>query len=250
MAADQGRSFAGQRLDDADFSEARLHGVDFTRTRITDGLLVDADICGDITGLRVNGVEVAPLVEEELDRRHPERRKLRATDPAGIAEGWAIIEGAWNETVRRARRLPEPLLFQSVDDEWSLVETLRHLIFATDCWHGRMIRQERRPCHPWGLAGSFLGDPAAVGLDPAATPTFDEVLEVRRGRMAMVGETVATLTPEELARVCEPPAAPGHPNEPESVLTCLRVILEEEWWHCRYANRDLDVLSAPTTPQR
>lgn len=28
---------------------------------------------------------------------------------------------------------------ERVDDEWSLVETLRHLVFAADVWMGRMI---------------------------------------------------------------------------------------------------------------
>jgi hypothetical protein len=108
VASDQGRDFRGARLDDADFSGARLHGPNFEGTRITDGWLRDADISGFIGGLRVNGVEVAPLVEAELER------------------------------------------------------------------------------------------------------------------------------------VCVPPDSPGHPAEPHTVLECLHVILDEEWEHSRYANRDLD----------
>ena len=29
-----------------------------------------------------------------------------------------------------------------------------------------------------------------------------------------------------------------------SVMSCVHVVLHEEWWHNRYANRDLDVLEA------
>lgn len=242
MTSDRDMNFRGRRLDDADFSGARLHSPSFENARITDGWLRNADISGFIGGLRVNGVEVAPLVEAELDRQFPERVKLRATDPEGLAEAWTLIEAVWEATVARARKLPEPLLHERVDGEWSFVETLRHLIMATDGWLLRMVKGQARPYHPWGVAPSFLTDPAAVGIDPTANPSLDEVLEVRRQRMDAVKRTIDTLTPSELERVCVPPDSSGHPSEEVSVLHCLHVILDEEWEHSRYANRDLDVL--------
>src|SRR5579859_7426140 len=205
MASSEGVDFRGERLDDADFSGARLHSPNFEGTRITDGWLRNADISADIDGLRVNGIEVAPLVEAELDRRFPQRVKLRAVDPQGLVEAWALIEDVWRTTVARARTLPEPLLFERVDDDWSFVETLRHLILATDTWLIRMVRHVPRPYHPWGLAGSFLTDPAGLGLEYDAHPSLDEVLAVRRDRMDAVKETIAALTSEELERVCVPP---------------------------------------------
>lgn len=244
MASDEGRDFAGARLDDADFSGARLHSPNFEGTRITDGWLRTADISGDIQGLRVNGVEVAPLVEAELDRRFPQRARLRANDPQGLADAWAMLEDLWRATDARARALPESLLFERVDDEWSFVETLRHLVFATDCWLLRMVRQISRPYHPWGVAGSWLKDPASLGIDPNATPALGDVLAVRRQRMDAVQETLAALTTEELERVCVPPDAPGHPTEARTVLHCLHVILNEEWLHNGYGNRDLEVLDS------
>jgi DinB superfamily len=244
MSASEERDFRGERLDDADFSGTRLHSPNFEDTRITDAWLRNADISGFIGGLRVNGVEVAPLVEAELDRRFPEREKLRAVDPEGLAEAWAMIEDVWRTTVARARTLPEALLFERVDDDWSFVETLRHLVMATDAWLFRMVRHTSRPYHPWGLAGSFLTDPASLGLEYDASPSLDEVLAVRHERMDAVKETIAGLTREELERVCVPPEAPGHPTEAHSVLECLHVILDEEWEHSRYANRDLDILDA------
>jgi hypothetical protein len=244
MASSESPDVRGKRLDDADFSGARLHSPNLEGTRITDGWLRNADISGYIDGLRINGVDVAPLVEAELDRRFPERVKLRAVDPQSLAEAWAMIEEVWHTTVARARTLPAALLFERVDGEWSFVETLRHLVFATDAWLFRMVRHMARPYHPWGLAGSFLTDPARLGIDPAAHPSLDEVLRVRRERMDAVQETIAALTREELERVCVPPDAPGHPTEAHSVLACLHVILDEEWEHSRYANRDLDLLHA------
>ncbi len=188
--------FRGWCLDDADFSGARLHAPNLEGTRITDGWLRNTDISGYIDGLRVQGVEVAPLVEAELDRRFPERVKLHAVDPRGLAYAWLL----------------------------------------------RMIRQQLRPYHPWGIAGSFLTDPARLGLDYNARPTLDQVLVVRHERMGVVKETIDTLTGEEVERICTPPDAPGHPTEPHPVLECLHVILDEEWEHSRYANRDLDIL--------
>lgn len=241
-------SLRDARLVNADFTNARLHSVSFDGTKVTDAWFHNADFSGDIEGLVLNGVEVAPLVREELDRRFPQRAKLRATDPLGLAEGWAIIEDVWATTVDRARRLPEEKLHERVDDEWSFVETLRHLVLATDCWLGGMIRQEIHPYHPWGLAGPWLKDPEGLGLDPEAKPGLDAVLAVRRERMDAVKATILNVAPDELGRMCNPPVAHGHPSESESTLQCLHVILDEEWEHCRYANRDLEVLEKQSAP--
>ncbi len=240
--------FRGRRLEGANFSGARFHRADFEDARITNSDLHNLDITAAIPewieGLRVNGVEVAPLVEAELDRRHPEHAKLRATDPDLLRQAWAAVEDSWAATTARARTLPEPLLHRQVDGDWSFVETLRHLIFATDCWLFRAVRQEPHPYHPWGIAGPWLLDPEALGLDPTADPRLGEVLEVRQGRLAAVRETFAALTSEELDRVTTPPPTPGHPPSiPHVVAQCLHEILNEEWWHHRYAERDLDALA-------
>ncbi|MGH7692226.1 MAG: DinB family protein [Candidatus Dormibacteria bacterium] len=236
--------FSRARLEEADFSSARIHGSSFEGAKITDASFENADISAEIEGLRLNGVEVAPLVEAELDRLLPERTKLRASNPAGLAEAWEMVEGIWRGTVERARALPEPLLNQQVDEEWSFVETLRHMIFAIDSWLGRMIRQQDHPFHPFGIAGPWLQDPGGLGLNVEASPSSSEVLEVFWERIAEVRATIASVTPGELERVCEPPAVPGHPNRTEPVGQCLRVILNEAWLHSRYANRDLDLLSS------
>jgi hypothetical protein len=244
MGYDKGPSLPGARIEDADFSGARLHAPSFEGAKITDATFYGADISGDLEGLILNGIEVGPLVTAELERLDPDRAKLRATDPAGLADAWHTIEGNWQTTIARARTLPASLLVERVDDEWSLVETLRHLVLATDCWLRRAVKGIERPYHPWGLAGGWLSDPAGWGVDPAANPSFDEILDVRRDRMDEVAQFLAAVTPDELTRVCVPPATPGHPNSPHSVLECLQVILNEEWEHHRYAVRDLTSLES------
>ena len=232
-----------QRINDADFSSMRLHSPNFESARITDGWFANADVSGFIGGMRVNGVEIAPLVTAELDRLFPERVKLRATDPVGLAEAWELIEGVWERTVSRARALPPADLCARVDGEWSFLETMRHLVCATDCWFFRMIRGVEHPYHPWGLPGWPFEDAAALGLDATADPDLEEILDVRQRRMAEVKSMIAAVDVDELRRVCRPPASPGHPREEHTVLECLHVILDEEWEHSRYANRDLDLLS-------
>lgn len=235
--------FTRQRLDGVNLAGARLHMAYFGHTRVTDAEFIDTDLEGEVVSLRVNGVEVGPYVEAELDRRFPERLGLRASDPVGLQGAWQGIEARWSELVDRAEGLPEATLHEQVDGEWSFVETLRHLIFATDSWLGRMVHGELHPYHPFGLAGPWLEDPAALGLEPDADPSLAQVLAVRRGRMADVAATLDGITETELSRVCEPPG-PGHPDQPTPVLRCLQVILNEEWWHRRFAERDLDALTS------
>ena len=244
MGYEKGPSLPGARIEDADFSNARLHAPNFEGAKITDAWFYGADISGDLEGLRLNGVEVGPLVQAERERMFPGLAKLRATHPHGLAEAWTMIEDLWATTVDRARALPPASLDERLDDEWSFIETQRHLVMATDCWLRRMVKGMDRPYHPWGLAGSWLSDPAGCGMDYPAEPSLDEVLAVRRQRMDEVRATIDSLSPEDLERACVPPDSPGHPTRPHRVLECLRVILDEEWEHHRYAVRDLETIEA------
>jgi len=244
MVYEKGLALSGARLEDLDLSHARLHAPNFEGAKITDAWFYHADISGDLEGLRLNGVEVAPLVMAELERRSPERAKLRAADPGGLADAWVMVEDLWQSTVASARKLPDPVLYERVDDEWSFVETLRHLVLATDCWLRRMVKGMDHPYHPWGLAGSWLTDPASWGIDPLASPSLQDVLELRRQRMDEVRQAIGTVTAEELERVGAPPGSPGHPNSDHTVRACLHVILNEEWEHNGYARRDLDILDS------
>jgi uncharacterized protein YjbI with pentapeptide repeats len=241
----EGRLFpAGSRIDDLELSDVHLHGANFEGAKFTDASLCGADISGDIEGLRVNGVVIEPLVEAELDRRFPERTKLRATDVRGLDSAWTMLEGLWAGTTERAGRLPGELQLRRVDGEWSFVETLRHLIFATDCWLFRGVRLVRHPYHPWGLPWTGVEPQWAreIGLDIAATPDLAEVVTVRREHQQAVRATLKDLADSDLAGVRRAPGEHGHPSGDHSVLQCLHVILNEEWEHHRYAVRDLEVL--------
>jgi hypothetical protein len=235
--------FRGAEFVDIDMSGAMLREVDLSGAQMRGVLLIGADIDGAIDGLRVNGVEVAPLIEAELDRLHPERTKLRPSTPDGMREAWDVVAAFWDETVRRARALGDEALHRSVDGEWSLVETLRHLIFVTDLWIGYEIERAPRPFHPIGLPASFDTNGDAYGIDASADPTVDEVLEVRAGRIAHVRNLLATMTQEDLDRVPEPDPEPGWPaRKPRSAAACLRVVFNDEWAHHQFAVRDLAII--------
>src|ERR1700728_92882 len=105
----------GARLHDVDFTNARFHVVDLTGATIRGSLLVNVDINGQIENLRINGVDVAPLVEAELNRRYPDRVKMRPSDAAGYREAWDSLDRLWGETVERARGLDPELLHERVD---------------------------------------------------------------------------------------------------------------------------------------
>jgi len=150
----------GADFHDVDLTGARFRWVDLTRVTIRGADLVDIDISGEVKNFRINGVDVAPLVEAELDRRYPGRAKMRPSDAAGYREAWEMLEPLWKQTVARARDLDPELLHRRVDGEWSFIETLRHLVFATDAWVNRAILGQPSPMGSAGPAVRRTARPA------------------------------------------------------------------------------------------
>jgi hypothetical protein len=214
-----GDDLTGSRFERVDLSGSEFLAVNLTGSRfrgvalsgsVLRGVeLGNVDINGEIENVTVNGVDIGPLIDAELNKRYPDRVKMRPADPAGFREAWDTVERLWDQTVARARRLPPELLHEPVDGEWSFTETLRHLAFATDAWIRRAV------------------------------------LALRRDRMSTVRELVDGLTGESLNASTEPVEGPGWPP-PRSfpVRECLLVVLNEEWEHRLYAERDLAALEA------
>ncbi len=180
------QDFSGARFEQVDFSRAWFRNVYFTGATVRGAWLEDVDIDGEIRNVRINGVDIVPLVEAELNRRYPERTKLDPADADGFREAWAIIEQAWPPTVERAKSVPN---------------------------------------------------------DPDARPSLDEVLELRADRLRTVHDVIATLTDDVGGGETDPVPSPGYPPAGSySVSRCLRAIVNEEWLHRLYAERDLAVL--------
>jgi hypothetical protein len=243
-------------LQGAEFVDANLRGARFVRTDLSGAVMREAEVAGaDIDApwlphggfFRVNGVDVIPLVEAELNRRFPGRADRRAADPDGLRAAWSMLERTWAATLERVATMPADTVDVSVDGEWSFAQTLRHLVLATDAWLRRAVLGIEQPFHPLGQSFAGAEDD---GLDPSlfttGTPPYAQVLDVRAGRVAMVRDFLATVTSDQLAAARKNPWAAEYP---ETVLSCLHTILEEEWEHHRYAVRDLDAIEGkPDAP--
>jgi hypothetical protein len=254
-----GAYFEGVNLRGATFTrvslaDAKLHMVDLTGSEIRAGEvsncrmrgveLIDVDIYGEVQNVTINGVDIAPLVEAELNRRMPDRAKMRPDDPDGFVEAWAVLERLWEDTVTRATTVDEPLLHRSIDDEWSFIQTLRHLNFASAAWVGRMVLGNPTPWHPLDLPWDEAPGWDEIPWDSDARPSLDDVLTVRRERQAMVRDVMASLDAEQLASELSR-TEPGWPQlEGFPLKQCLLIVLNEEWEHRLYAERDLSTLES------
>lgn len=230
-------SFKGATMRFGDVSGLTMRGVDL------DGLDVDSHdlFFGKVF---VNGVDVVPLVEAELNRLFPGRELQKAETIEGLTEGWFAVQDAWAATVKDT---PRDLVDAHVEDEWSLAQTLRHLILATDAWLRGGILGVEQPFHEIGqifTGAEQMGfDMSIFRHEPAE---FEEVLAVRAERQQLVTDFLAAATPELLAE--ERPNPWGGDDWRPSVGDCVRVILEEEWAHLRYVRRDLALLQESSAP--
>jgi hypothetical protein len=231
------RDLRGARFVRCDLSGVVMRGVDVADADIDAPWLLDGR-----SALYVNGVDVAAFVDTELDRRFPGRADRRARDPDTLRAAWVSVQTAWAGALERVEGMPPGTVDVSVGGEWSFAQTLRHLVMATDTWLGRAILERERPYHPVGLPNvEYEADGHDPSVFTSATPPYPEVLEVRQGRVAMVRDVLGGVTLEDLAA---PRRNPWAPDQPETVLSCLHTILEEEWEHLRFAVRDLDAIAA------
>ena len=241
--------FVHMNLSGARFSDVSLNGatIEYSalhRVVMRGVEIADTTIDGEIQNLVINGVDVAPLVEAELDRRYPDRPKFRPTTAGGFREAWDLNERLWVATVDRARRLDPDLLHESVNGEWSFIQTLRHLAFASESWVDRCLLGNPSPWHPLSLPWDQMEPREGVPWDRDARPALDETLALRHDAMALVRRVVDSLTDERLDEQTAPLTGPGWPDQGATfpVRECLLIVLNEEWHHRRYAERDLAVL--------
>jgi DinB family protein/pentapeptide repeat protein len=238
----QGAEFVDADLRGARFLRADLSGVVMRGVEVQAVEIDSPWLCEGENSMRVNGVDVVPFVEAELNRRFPGRADRRAGDPEGLRAAWAVLERTWAGTLERVAAMPAGAVDVSVDGEWSFAQTLRHLVLATDMWLGGAVLELQQPFHPLGMPHTGADDD---GVDMSGlttiSPTYDDVLEARASRVAMVRDFIAAVTTDDLAASRRNPHEPKHA---ETTLSCLHTILEEEWEHHRYAVRDLDVIEA------
>ena len=245
-------NLSGSRFREVHLTDSVLHDVDLSRTRVRaaylDGVRMtgvevpDLEIYGELGRLVVNGVDVVPLVEAELNRRMPERAQMSPTDVAGLREAFATLDRLWAGTVEKARALPPKALHEQVNEEWSFIETLRHLGFAHACWVGGVVLADPSPWHPLDLPWDEAPVVDGVPWDRDVRPSLDEVLELRAQRRATVQAVLDGLDDAGLRREVRSATPFLTDAEHLDVAQCLKVVINEEWEHRLYAERDLAVL--------
>ena len=230
---------AGAVFWGADLSGARFRDVNLTNVRISHAWLVNVDIDAMVDSVVINGVDVTAFVNER-DPWYPLRAMLRPSDPEDMRATWAALEGEWAKTLTRAMALPEGRLHESVNGEWSFVQTLRHLVLAMDKWFTAPILGEH--FHPLGLPNSGSVDfPWPDPLDYDRTPSVADVLAVRADRATRFRDYLERVAPTDLTRPID-----VLENGTNPVQECIYTVFEEEFWHNRYALRDLALLEAAT----
>lgn len=226
---------AGSVFWGADLSGALFRDVDLTGARISHARLVDVEVDALVDGIVINGVDVTAFVNER-DRWFPLRTVLQASTPAELQAAWAALDAEWATTVSLAEALPAPALEQQVDGEFSFVETVRHLVFALDKWFTAPVLGEG--FHPMGLPNRGSLDFPWQGLEYGLAPTVAEALAVHADRRARVRDFLASVMAADLdgsVDVLENGANP--------LRACLQTVVEETFWHIRYAVRDLAKLA-------
>jgi uncharacterized damage-inducible protein DinB len=244
------RAFRGASFHYADVSGATFRDCDMRGVRIVSSF-VDGLVIGGFSGrsgpVVVDDVDVSAYVAAELDRRHPERVRLReARSVDELRAVWTELERLWDGTLARAERLPGAALQERVAGEWSFAETLRHLVFAVDTWVEGWLHGTTAPFSPLGIPPTDLApaDWPAIGLDPDARPSYAEAAALFAQSRERVRGAFAEVTDDQLddPRTATPVEAWGEETHP--VRECLSVVLEEHIEHRRFAERDLAALGA------
>lgn len=160
---------------------------------------------------------------------------IGSVDEARASAGDAIAR--LEATMGRATSFSDEERNRSVNNEWSTVQSLRHVVLVVDVWLSKTILGEADPFHPIALPPSFM-PPKLPGssIDPDARPTLEEACEVVRGRLDTVRTYVDKLTPDDLAVPVE--------NHAKTVGGALSVLFGELKAHNHFINRDLDIIEA------
>jgi hypothetical protein len=227
---------AGAVFWGADLSGATFRDVNLTDAKISHAWLVNVDIDALVDNVVINGVDVTAYVNER-DPWYPLRAMLRPSTPDEMRATWAALEASWATTIERALALPEAALHEKVNDEFSFVQTLRHLVFAIDKWFTAPILGDA--FDPIGLPNSGSVGFPWPGLNYELTPSLADALSVRADRSARLRTYLAAVSLSDFERPAEVLENGTHPTR-----ECLFTVFEEEFWHNRYALRDIALLEA------
>ena len=167
--------------------------------------------------------------------------------PEAYREAWADLEQRWAATTARALTLGEDALHESVGGEWSFVQTLRHLAYATDLWVFAVVQGLPDPYDPLDLPfDGYERFDNPIPYERDARPPLADVLALRADRVARVRAFFDGLTQDRIDSTVEF-RSEGWPFDEDFVVGhCLSTVVNEEWHHLQYAERDLAILTRGT----
>lgn len=189
-------NLGGVKFDDVNLAGGSIHNANMENFTIKDAY---------IKGLTIFGLPIDELIAAELDRRDPERARLRMLDcfdPACVRAVLAHL-GEVRAGFCTFLRGTDPALLSArpAPGNWSAVENLRHLIFAEDLYLNRWLLQNNMPWCQHGLRPDFLaGDSRYAEVGCLPTEDIETLLAAWEAIHARMMTFVATVSAEELRR--------------------------------------------------
>ena len=204
-------SFEEVNLEGASVHNANLSGASFDDVNLSGATIRSATVANlsiegaYIRGLTIDGIRVDLLVQEELDRRDPERVRLRITDPEdpecvrAVMARLEKVRAMFYAVLRGAS--PGLLIRRPRPDEWSAIECVRHLVFAEELYVNRWILRNDQPWSKIALLPDFLAErPAYADVGSAPTEDLESVLAAWDTIHTRTHGVLRSLTPELLRR--------------------------------------------------
>jgi hypothetical protein len=194
-----GATFHNVNLQEARFEDVNLSGASICNANLEDFSIDDSYI----KGLTIYGFDVYQLISDELDRRDPERVRLRMKDrhnPENVRQVMQRLDEVRHD-FRELLLDTDPILLanQPASGEWSVVEVIRHLLYSEDLFLNRRILGNQEPWNPFGLLPDFLeGDPAYAGVGSQPVDDLRILLEAWDGIHARMSDFIASVTEEVL----------------------------------------------------
>ena len=227
---------AGTVFWGADLSGARFRDVNLTDATISHASLVNVDIDALIDNVVINGVDVTAYVNERDCGTRYTRCSVRP-NPHGMR--------AANSGTRR--RVGEDVHSGASSRRGQVARVgQRRVVLRTDAAtsrfrDGQMVTAPilGRGFHPIGLPNSGSVDFPWPDLDYDLAPSVSETLAVRADPRSRAFVTISTVATADFTRPIE-----VLENGTNSLQECIYTVFEEEFWHCRYAQRDLAQLEA------
>ena len=171
-----------ERFVDQDLTGAEFRECLMSDTRLIGVVMQDAEIDGLVTNLVVNGVEVMRL---RRGRARPAPSGAGADPlrrPGRPARGHASAARPTGRRPSSGCAATPGIEHRSVNDEWSAVQTLRHLVFVHDSWFRRCCSAPPTLFTPMGLG--IDGRPRPRGAGPRPDCRADARRGARRPRRA------------------------------------------------------------------